>query len=177
MRSTIKASISARAPDVNVLAPGVDPSLLDKQCGYPALADCSESGLADRSTHGYHHALGLPEQSSILTATATRDMIGSMVKNQHAVALGRLGGLRGGPARARSMTPEKRTEVARRAANARWPLEDRLVRVGEDRLYRRHLARTIAGRTGLDEGDIEHALFNLTLSPMERLSRGLACRS
>jgi hypothetical protein len=106
-------------------------------------------------------------------------MIAVMVKNQHAVALGRLGGLRGGPARARSMTPEKRTATARAAANARWPVGERLVRVANDRLYRRQIARRIARRTGLDEGDIEHALFNMTLTPMERLSRGLgdpACR-
>ena len=34
--------------------------------------------------------------------------------------LGRAGGLRGGPARAEKMTPEKRREVAIRAARRRW---------------------------------------------------------
>jgi hypothetical protein len=33
---------------------------------------------------------------------------------------GRLGGLRGGPARALNMSPEERSEAARRAARARW---------------------------------------------------------
>lgn len=42
------------------------------------------------------------------------------VKNPAAVALGRLGGLRGGKARAASMTPEKRKEIAIKAAAARW---------------------------------------------------------
>lgn len=28
----------------------------------------------------------------------------------------------------------------------------------------------------MDAGDLEHALYNLTLSPMQRLSRGLAGR-
>ena len=37
-----------------------------------------------------------------------------------AVALGRLGGLKGGKARAAKMTPEERRESARRAARARW---------------------------------------------------------
>ena len=41
-------------------------------------------------------------------------------KNPHAVALGRLGGQKGGKARAKKLTPEKRTEIARRAARARW---------------------------------------------------------
>jgi len=37
-----------------------------------------------------------------------------------AVALGRLGGLKGGKARAKSMSRKLRVEAARRAANARW---------------------------------------------------------
>jgi len=41
-------------------------------------------------------------------------------KNPHAVALGRLGGARGGKARAERLPPERRSEIARRAAQARW---------------------------------------------------------
>jgi len=41
-------------------------------------------------------------------------------KNQHAVALGRLGGKKGGAARASSLPPERRSEIARCAARARW---------------------------------------------------------
>jgi hypothetical protein len=41
-------------------------------------------------------------------------------KNPAAVALGSLGGLKGGPARAASLTAKKRSEIARLAANARW---------------------------------------------------------
>ena len=41
-------------------------------------------------------------------------------KNPHAVALGRLGGKKGGKARAAKLTPEKRIEIARKAAKARW---------------------------------------------------------
>ena len=41
-------------------------------------------------------------------------------KNPHAVALGRLGGLKGGKARASKLTPEQRKEIARRAAQSRW---------------------------------------------------------
>lgn len=41
-------------------------------------------------------------------------------KNPAAVALGKLGGRKGGRARADSLTPERRREIARRAAAARW---------------------------------------------------------
>jgi hypothetical protein len=41
-------------------------------------------------------------------------------KNPNAVALGRLGGLKGGKARANKLTPEQRKEIARKAAQARW---------------------------------------------------------
>jgi hypothetical protein len=41
-------------------------------------------------------------------------------KNAAAVALGRLGGKKGGPARALSLTAEARSEIAKRAASTRW---------------------------------------------------------
>lgn len=41
-------------------------------------------------------------------------------KNPHAVALGRLGGLKGGKARFEKLTPEQRREIAQKAAKARW---------------------------------------------------------
>jgi len=41
-------------------------------------------------------------------------------KNLHAIALGRLGGLKGGRARAEKLTAEQRKEIAQKAARARW---------------------------------------------------------
>ena len=41
-------------------------------------------------------------------------------KNPAAVALGRLGGLKGGPARAEKLSKRKRTDIAKKAAKARW---------------------------------------------------------
>jgi hypothetical protein len=41
-------------------------------------------------------------------------------KNPAAVALGRLGGLKGGKARAEKLSKAKRAEIARAAAKARW---------------------------------------------------------
>lgn len=44
--------------------------------------------------------------------------------NPHAAALGRLGGLKGGPARAASLSPQRRREIAVRAIRKRWGYED-----------------------------------------------------
>ena len=41
-------------------------------------------------------------------------------KNSAAVALGRKGGLKGGPARAAKLSAEERSESARKAVLARW---------------------------------------------------------
>jgi hypothetical protein len=41
-------------------------------------------------------------------------------KNQAAVSLGKLGGVKGGPARAKALKPARRTESASKAACARW---------------------------------------------------------
>jgi hypothetical protein len=41
-------------------------------------------------------------------------------KNPHAVALGRLGGAKGGKARAEKLTTERKKEIAKKAAKARW---------------------------------------------------------
>ena len=40
--------------------------------------------------------------------------------NPHAAALGRLGGLKGGPARAAALSARRRREIAKAAARARW---------------------------------------------------------
>lgn len=42
------------------------------------------------------------------------------LKNPAAVALGKLGGLKGGAARAAALTPRKRSAIAAKAAKARW---------------------------------------------------------
>jgi hypothetical protein len=41
-------------------------------------------------------------------------------KNPAAVALGKLGGAKGGAARAAALSPEKRKAIAKKAAKARW---------------------------------------------------------
>jgi hypothetical protein len=41
-------------------------------------------------------------------------------KDPAAVSLGRRGGLKGGPARAKKLSAKKRSEIAKKAAAARW---------------------------------------------------------
>ena len=69
------------------------------------------------------HLEGMPKRSSkdlnqlaasIVAKTTEGD------KNPAAVALGRLGGLKGGVARAKKLSTKKRIEIARKAAQARW---------------------------------------------------------
>lgn len=61
-------------------------------------------------------------------ATGARDDIPLTAEQQGkdpaASALGRLGGLKGGKARAAKLRPEERSEIARRAAAARWDKDD-----------------------------------------------------
>ncbi len=48
------------------------------------------------------------------------DHVGARYKNPDAVALGRLGGKKGGLARAEKLSKKRRSEIARTAAQARW---------------------------------------------------------
>jgi len=47
-------------------------------------------------------------------------------KNPHAVELGRMGGLKGGAARAKALSKAKRSEIAKKAAKARWAKQKKL---------------------------------------------------
>jgi hypothetical protein len=54
------------------------------------------------------------------TGAAEPTKPGSPEKNPAAVALGRLGGLKGGAARAKKLSKKKRSGIAKKAAKARW---------------------------------------------------------
>ena len=55
------------------------------------------------------------ERVAVLSSRAVSEPL-----NPHAAALGRLGGLKGGPARAAALTARRRREIAQAAARARW---------------------------------------------------------
>lgn len=61
--------------------------------------------------------------ASIVDEATTKDLLDKAIedgKNPAAVLLGRLGGLKGGKARAAKLSGKKRREIARQAARARW---------------------------------------------------------
>jgi len=58
--------------------------------------------------------------ASNVIAEITSDSGDTPIKDPNAVALGRKGGLRGGKARAKKLTAKQRSEIAKRAAQARW---------------------------------------------------------
>lgn len=58
---------------------------------------------------------------SIIEETESEDFaIEKPPKNPAAVALGKLGGKKGGKARAEKLTAQERTAIAKKAADARW---------------------------------------------------------
>lgn len=61
----------------------------------------------------------MPKRSS----SENPDKPAEVNKNPAAVALGRLGGKKGGKARAEKLSAERRSEIAREAAKARWNKE------------------------------------------------------
>jgi len=58
--------------------------------------------------------------AKIVEAATEGEIPPESTKNPAAVALGRLGGKKGGAARASKLTPERRSEIARQAAASRW---------------------------------------------------------
>ena len=60
-----------------------------------------------------------PQDVNVLAAGIVEEAT-SDDKNPHAVALGRMGGKKGGVARAKKLSKKRRSEIARKAARARW---------------------------------------------------------
>ena len=67
-------------------------------------------------------AFRVVQEATEQTETETKEEkhLSTEGKNPNAVALGRLGGLKGGKARASKLTSEQRREIAKKAAQARW---------------------------------------------------------
>ena len=74
--------------------------------------------MPKRSSKGRRDDLNILARS--IVAQATGEEKPDDGKNPAAVALGRLGGKKGGKARAAKLTPEERADIARVAAAARW---------------------------------------------------------
>jgi hypothetical protein len=89
--------------------------------------DVAEAILAEVAA-GAKPARKLPKEKSEdvnqaafrVMRAATQDEEEDAEVNAAAAAMGRRGGLKGGAARAASLTPQQRSEIAKKAAAARW---------------------------------------------------------
>ena len=86
--------------------------------------------MVDKADKSAYNKDDMPKRSSKeetptnINVLATRIVEGTTTnlgdKNLAAVVLGHLGGKKGGKARAKKLTPEQRSDIARRAAQVRW---------------------------------------------------------
>lgn len=76
--------------------------------------------MAEKPTKKRPRDLNLLARSIFLESVGEAPPEEPSDKNPHAVALGKLGGRKGGLTRARNLTPERRKEIAKKAAGARW---------------------------------------------------------
>ena len=74
----------------------------------------SKGDVAQNALRVIEEAIGAPLQPRRKTILFPRK------KNPAAVALGKLGGMKGGRARAAKLSPEERKAIAQHAAQARW---------------------------------------------------------
>lgn len=68
-------------------------------------------------------ATGQPPTKGLVREVLARQAA-AQSKNPAAVALGKLGGKKGGKARAAALNPKTRAEIARKGAEARWGSDD-----------------------------------------------------
>jgi hypothetical protein len=77
-----------------------------------------EFSMADEKLRRLFHDRALANAETIVDA---KGMVASALKTDSpAVTLGRLGGAKGGIARAAKLSPKRRSAIARKAAKARW---------------------------------------------------------
>lgn len=85
------------------------------------MAKKTKSSDINVTAHSILQALtGEPAGSTSVQRDPAKKKPPTPQKNPAAVALGRLGGLKGGKARAEKLSAKKRSEIARKAANKRW---------------------------------------------------------
>ena len=92
--------------------------MLNRLCYAPRMA--KQFKKKKRPTDLNLLAASIVEEATNENSTIEEPSTQEPVKNPHAVALGRLGGLKGGKARAKKLSKERLKEIAREAAKARW---------------------------------------------------------
>ncbi len=96
------------------LISGANPRAFAQASSQAILAPCDTIGLMPKRSSK------APQDVNVLAADIVAEATGDSDKNPHAVALGRMGGKKGGPARAKKLSKKRRSEIARVAAQARW---------------------------------------------------------
>ena len=87
---------------------------------------CDNEGMPDRPRK--KRPRDISQRAKMIVGIATgevEDKPEDEGKNPHAVALGRLGGLKGGKARAGKLTAQERKDIARKAASVRWEMREK----------------------------------------------------
>lgn len=95
------------------------PKRSSKQKAPPEIAQSVPDAIVPDAEPALHQQKGLPYKLAVVAADGGEEIV-TESKNPAAVALGKLGGLRGGKARAKKLSAEQRTAIARKAATARW---------------------------------------------------------
>ena len=77
-------------------------------------------GMPDQSSKPRKKRSGDVNQLAAAIVAEATEQPESEGKNPAAVALGRLGGLKGGKARAKKLSKKRRSDIAKKAAQSRW---------------------------------------------------------
>lgn len=84
------------------------------------MAGPHDRSMPDRSRKRPRDPNQLAKQVVDIATGEAEEKVSSPPKNPAAVALGRLGGQKGGRARAQRLTPQERIAIAKKAAETRW---------------------------------------------------------
>lgn len=79
-----------------------------------------EFGRSMRSLHAKASALGLTKTPEHRSAMSSKVALSHLPDKNELKRIGRLGGLKGGPARSESLSASQRKSIARKAIKARW---------------------------------------------------------
>lgn len=104
---------------IQVIPRGGDQASIRGQFG-PAQHDVLLDVLPDLKARWPAILEALMNRDANQSAKATLDILTAETGESPAVALGRRGGLKGGKARAESLSKKRRAEIAKKAALARW---------------------------------------------------------
>jgi DNA-binding CsgD family transcriptional regulator len=119
--------------------------------------------LYQQTAHELAEVTGQPVPTGLVDAVLNRH---NAHKNPAAVALGKLGGAKGGNARAASLSAKERRAIAQKGAATRWDRERRIA----DMLARGISAREIEKRFGVKPGTLRAVIQRLEAKALRQKS-------